>query len=153
MESGRKPKWKMVWPGLLGCSETVNWLGFLRPQENCSFQECLQKPAMASVFRDHGGWRLNREIIRCQRREAVFPVFLLTASHTQGSPWFHGCYLTFKHHKSLTFLISIAFGNSDFYQCVFRLPFMGPLSTILGATGSWLYGAIIMGRLVRFGEI
>ena len=152
MVSGRKPKWKMVWPCVLGCSETVNWLGSLKPWENCSLQECLRKTAMASVFRDHGGWRLNGEIIQYQRREAVCPVFLLTVSQTSGSPWFRGRCLTFKHHKGLVFLISIAFGNSDFYQHVFRLPFMGPLSTIFRATGSWLYGAIIMGRLVWFGQ-
>lgn len=124
--------------GCLGMLRDSELTGFLEVQENCSFQECLRKIATASVFRDHGGWRLNGEIIRYQRREAVCPGFLLTVSHTSGSPWFRGRCLTFKHHKSLVFLISIAFGNSDFYQHVFRLPFMGPLSTILGATGSWL---------------
>lgn len=54
-------------------------------------------------------------------------VLLLTGSQTLRSPWPRGHCLTFKHHKSLVFLISIACGNSDFYQLVFKLPCIGAI--------------------------
>ena len=144
------------WSGRVSWDAQRQWIDWVpwSPGKTAAFRNVYEKQPwpLYSETTAVGGWMGKLFNIRDMRPSAVCPVFLLTVSHTSGSPWFHGRCLTFKHHKGLVFLISIAFGNSDFYQHVFRLPFMGPLSTIFRTTGSWLYGAIIMGRLVWFGQ-
>lgn len=89
-------------------------------------KQYLQKTAVAaSVLKDLRGRRLNREFFNMRAMTAF--VLLLTGSQTLRSPWPRGHCLTFKHHKSLVFLISIACGNSDFYQLVFKLPCIGAI--------------------------
>ena len=118
-----------IWSGWASCKAwegklTADWWS---PRKMDALRS-IYKKQLWPLLKDNSGWRLNREIIKYVRCEGVCSVFLLlTVSHTARSPWPYGHCLTFKNHKSLVFLISIAWGKSDFYQCVFKLPCIGAI--------------------------
>lgn len=112
-------------PGKAGWQRIEVALGRWLLQEMFTKNSC---GLVASVLKHDSGCRLHRQIIKYVRWECFCPVFpFLTVSHTAGSPRPCGCCLTFKNHKSLVFLISIACRKSDFYQCVFKLPCIGAI--------------------------